>query len=340
MSAKGAPASVGAATGEDYVTATRLAALSVAATILAGTAHAQVIGIVTTPAGSFTNSVGAAVAKAVVDHAGMRATVTPQQSHGQESVNDGSAELSLATLSDVQQYVTGTVDWEGKGAKKNIRLIARMVPITTAGYVQKDSPIKSLADLKGKRISVGYPAQKAVLRVVLAQLATVGLGENDVQGVPTQNITQAADDFIAGKTDAFWFALGSGKVKQAAASVGGLRALPVPTSPDAVAKMNKFVPGSYPVVISPSRNLDGIAEPTPVMGYDVVLFTRADLSAETVYKIARAMHENKKDMAAVFAPLNGFEPDNMARRYDHLDYHPGAIKFYQEKGLWPPKPAS
>jgi uncharacterized protein len=331
---------LGRNSGEDQVIAARLAVFAALATAWAGAAYAQVIGIVTTPAGSFTNSVGAAVAKVVVDHAGMRATVTPQQSHGQEAVNDGSAEVSLATLSDVQQYVTGTVDWEGKGEKKNIRLIARMVPITTAGYVQKDSDIKSLADLKGKRISVGYGAQKAVLRVVQAQLATVGLSENDMRGVLTHNITQAADDFIAGRTDAFWFALGSAKVKQAAASVGGLRALPVPTSPDAVAKMNKFVPGSYPIVIEPSRNIDGIAEPTPVMGYDVVLFTRADLAPDTVYKITKAVHENRQGMGAVFAPLNGFEPQNMARRYDHLDYHPGAIKFYQEKSLWPPKPAS
>lgn len=92
-----------------------IAALSLAP---AGVANAQVIGIVTTPAGSFTNSIGAAVAKVVVEHAKLRATVTPQQSHGQEAVNDGSAELSLASLSDVQQYVTGTVDWAGKGSTR------------------------------------------------------------------------------------------------------------------------------------------------------------------------------------------------------------------------------
>jgi len=318
----------------------KLAALSALAWSTFATAEAQVIGIVTTPAGSFTNSLGAAVAKVVVDHAGMRATVTPQQSHGQDAVHDGSAEVSLATLSDVQQYVTGTVDWEGKGPKQNIRLVSRMVPITTAGYVQKDSAIRSLADIKGKRISVGYRAQKAVLRVVQAQLATVGLTENDVQGVLTQNIVQAADDFAAGKTDVFWFALGSAKVKQVAASVGGIRALPVPTTPDAVAQMNKFVPGSAPVTIQPSRNLDGITEPTPVMGYDVVLFTRADLPADTVYKITKAVHENQKDMAAIFPPMGQFQADRMATRYDHLEYHPGAIRCYQEKGQWPPKPGS
>jgi uncharacterized protein len=318
----------------------KLAALAAVAWSMLGVANAQVIGIVTTPAGSFTHSVGTSVAKVVVDHAGMRATVTPQQSHGQDAVNDGSAELSLATLSDVQQYVTGTVDWEGKGPKQNIRLVSRMVPITTAGYVQKDSAIKSLADIKGKRISVGYRAQKAVLRVVLAQLATVGLTENDVQGVLTQNIVQAADDFGAGKTDVFWFALGSAKVKQVAATVGGIRALPIPTTPEAVAQMNKFVPGSAPIMIDPSRNLDGITEPTPVMGYDVVLFTRADLPADTVYRITKAVHENQKDMAAIFLPMGQFQTSRMATRYDHLEYHPGAVKFYQEKGLWPPKPGS
>ena len=201
--------------------AIRLAALSVLGCLVFGTANAQVVTIVTTPAGSFTNSIGAAIAKVIVEKSGLRATVSPQQSHGQESVNDGSAELSLATNSDLQQYVTGTADFEGKGVKKNIRMIGRMVPITTAGLVRLDSDIKTLADVKGKRIPSGYPAQRSVQRVVLSQLAGAGLTEADVRLVPARNIVASADDFAAGKTDIFWFALGAAKVKQVAASVGG-----------------------------------------------------------------------------------------------------------------------
>jgi hypothetical protein len=311
-----------------------------AASVLAcwsAAASAQVLSIVTTPAGSFTNSIGAAIAKVVVEKAKLRATVTPQQSHGHESVNDGSADISLVTISDLQMFVTGTVDWEGKGKKENIRLLARLVPIMTAGYVQKDSPIKSLSDLKGKRISTQYAVQRSVWRVVQAQLATVGLGEKDVQGVPVRNIVQAADDFAAGKTDAFWFALGSAKVKQVAATVGGIRALQVPPTPEAVKIMRKFVPGSYSAMVKPARNLDGIVEPTTVLAYDVVLFTNAKLSDDVAYKVAKAVHENKKDLAAVFPAMNRFEPENMATVYDHLGYHPGAIKFFKEKGMWPPK---
>jgi len=311
-----------------------LAALSL---IAAGAANAQVIGIVTTPAGSFTNSIGAAVAKVVVEHAKMRATVTPQQSHGQEAVNDGSAELSLASLSDVQQYVTGTVDWVGKGEHRNIRIISRLIPIRTAGFVRKDSPIKSLAELKGKRISWGFGSQKAVQRVVNAQLAIAGLGENDVQKVLSPNIVAAADDFISGKTDAFWFATGSAKVKQASVSVGGIKALPITDKPDAVKAMQQHVPGSYPMVLNPAPALDGILEPTMVMAYDVVLFTHVNVKEDVIYRIIKAMHANKKDMAVVFRPMAGFEPDRMATEYDQLDYHPGAVKFFKEIGQWPPK---
>jgi TRAP-type uncharacterized transport system substrate-binding protein len=42
-------------------------------------------------------------------------------------------------------------------------------------------------------------------------------------------------------------------------------------------------------------------------------------------------------MAAVFGAMNGFQSNKMAKKFDHLSYHPGAIKFYEEKSLWPPK---
>jgi uncharacterized protein len=318
----------------------KLAALSVVGCLAYGAANAQVITIVTTPAGSFTNSIGAAIAKVLVEKGGLRTTVSPQQSHGQESVNDGSAELSLATISDIQQYVTGTVDFAGKGPKKNLRMIGRLVPITTSGLVRLDSDIKTLADVKGKRVPSGFPAQKSVQRVVLSQLAGAGLTEADVTLVPARNIVGSADDFAAGKTDIFWFALGSAKVKQVAASVGGLRAIPIETTPKAIAAMKKYVPGSYPVVLKPSRQLEEVRSDVAVQAYDVVFFTNASLSDEVAYKITKAIYENKKDMAAVFGALNRFNPSQMAAAYEDLEFHPGAIKFFKENGMWPPKDPS
>lgn len=322
------------------MTLSRWAALTAVAWLACGSAGAQVQTIVTTPAGSFTNSLGSAIAKVIVEKAGMKATVSAQQSHGHEAVNDGAAQLSVVTISDLQQFVTGTIDWAGKGEKKNIRLIGAMIPIMTVGYVKLDSPIKSLADVKGKRVPWGFPVQKSVQRVVIAQLAGAGVTEKDVQPVPVRNIVQSADDFAAGKTDIFWFALGSGKVKQVDAKVGGLRGVPVETNPKALAAMEQYVPGSYVVKLKPSPGLEQIKSEIPVQAYDVVFFTNDKASVDDIYKITKAVHENKKDMAAVFPAMNRFNPNQMAKPYKVLQYHPGAIKYYTEKGMWPPKSGS
>ena len=322
------------------ISTSRLMVLAAIAWLAGGTANAQVLTMVTTQAGSFTNSLGSAIAKVVVEKAGIKSTVSAQQSHGHEAVNDGAAELSVVTISDLQQFVTGTIDWAGKGEKKNIRMIGAMIPIMTVGYVKLDSDIKALKDVKGKRVPWGFPVQKSVQRVVVAQLLGAGLTEKDVTPVPARNIVQSADDFASGKTDIFWFALGSGKVKQVDAKVGGLRGIPIETNAKALEAMEELVPGSYVVKLKPRPGLEQIKSEIPVQAYDVVFFTNAKTPDDVVYKITKAVYENKKDMAAVFPAMNGFDPEHMAKKYKVLEYHPGAIKFFKEKGMWPPKVGS
>jgi TRAP-type uncharacterized transport system substrate-binding protein len=52
------------------------------------------------------------------------------------------------------------------------------------------------------------------------------------------------------------------------------------------------------------------------------------------------MHESKDALGAGFAALRGFNPNRMTKDTSPAQFHPGAIKFYQESGQWPPKPAS
>jgi uncharacterized protein len=317
----------------------KLAAVSAAACLFVSAANAQVITVTTTPPGSIGHSISTAVAKAIVDHTSMRATVTPQQSHGQEAVNDKSAEISLAIYSDVQQYVTGTGEWAGKGTKPDIRLISRLIPLLSVAYVRADSDIKSIADLKGKRVGSEFPAHPGIRQVVLAQMASAGLTPKDVEGVPTRNIITQADDFAAGKLDAFWMALGSAKVKQVSAAVGGLRALPIDNTPESLAAVNEFVPGAYFSTLRAGQ-FEELKEEMPVMAYDMVLFTHKDQPDSMIYEIAKAMHENKKSMAEVFAGMNRFDPNRMAAAYkDETVYHPGAIKLFKETKQWPPSAA-
>lgn len=311
--------------------------LALSGAVSAGTASAQVLGFATAPPGSIAHSMGSAIAKVANEKADLHVVVQPQQSQGQLIVDAGSAELSLATAHDLQFFVTGTGDWAGRGRKENIRIIGRIVPIRVGILVRKDSDIRTMKDIKGKRIGGGFPAMKAAERGMSAYLANAGLSYDDVQAVPTQNVITAANDFAAGKTDAFLFALGAAKVKEVAATVGGLRALPIDPSPAAIARAQTLLPGSYAYVVEPSPALPEVAAATPIIAYDFVLFTRKGVADDEIFRLTKALYESKADLAAVFKPFVLFVPDRMARPYAGLTYHPGAIKFYQQKGLWPPQ---
>lgn len=302
---------------------------------IASGAMAQTIGIATTPAGSFTNSTGTAIATAVVEHAGIQARVQPQAGNVHTGVQAGAVEFAIDNYYEVIFAVDAREEYAGQPKADNLRVAAELLPLFVSFMVNKDSGINTIADLKGKRISTGYGSQKAVDRIVRMYLATAGLTYDDVQGVPAQNVVAAADDFKAGKTDAFVFALGSAKVKEVAASVGGLKLVDADGSDEAVARAVQIIPGAFPVKMDPSPRIEEIRQPTTVYGADLILFTGANVADDIVYKVVKAMHDNKEQMAGIFPVLNNFKPDQMAKQFDGIAYHPGARKYYEEIGIWP-----
>ena len=303
------------------------------AAFAASAAHAQNISIITTPAGSFSNSAGSAMAKVFVEKAGMHAIVQAQASTGFEETVSGSADFNVSNSFDSTFFATGTGEYAGRGARKNLRYVGALIPYRVAMHVRADSPIQRIADLKGKRLSSGFNAQKTIHRIIEAHLANAGLSYKDVVQVPTPNVVRQVDDFISGKTDAFFFALGSAAIKQANASVGGLRVLEVDTSPQAMQRVTAMLPGAYTLQVTPNPNIEGVTKPTHLIAFDMVMVVRAELGDDVVYKVTKALYENKQDLAATFPPFGLFDPKKMAKPLEGVPLHPGALKFYKEAGL-------
>ena len=205
----------------------RVQAAAALAGLLAMPAAAQTVSIVTTPAGSYTNSVGAAVAKTIFDKAKVRVVVRPQATIGFDEVDSASAEFNVSNSFDSAFFATGTADYEGRGPKPDLRLVGALLPFRVAMHVRANSAIRTMADLKGKRVSSGFLAQKTVGRIIEAHLANAGLRYDDVVKIPAPNIASSTQDFTGGKVDAVYLALGSSVGKQAAATVGGLRVLEI-----------------------------------------------------------------------------------------------------------------
>lgn len=302
---------------------------------IASGAAAQTLSISTTPSGSFTNSAGAAMAKLITEKTKLRAIIQAQQQQGHVPVNAGSADFGMSNSFDLTFYMTGTGEYEGQGPKKNISLIGSLLPYRVAMHVRADSPVKSLAELKGKRLSAGFNAQKTIGRLIEAHLANAGLTYKDVVQVLTPNVLNGATDFTAGKTDALFFATGSAAVKQAAVTVGGLRVLPIDASPEALKRMQAVLPGSYTIEVKPSPQLDGITAPTNLVAFDMVFFTQPTMAEATVYEVTKVLHQNKEALAATFPAFNLFDTATMAKPVQSVAFHPGAIRYFKEAGLMP-----
>lgn len=301
-------------------------------------AQAQVVSFGSGPAGNFNYSAAAAIAQLANAKAGMQARVQPFGGSSTYAPMMDRGEIDFATLNalEMTSALTGTDTFEGR-KNENLRVVTVLMPFAAAFFVRKDSDVRTMADLKGKTLPGGYASQTTLVPLTTAMLANGGVTWNDVKMVPVPNNGKAADDFAAGRLDGFMFAFGAGKVKEADATVGGVRAVPLVNTPQAIAAMQQVVPQSYPLEIKPAPHLTGVLDPGMFMAYDMLLASSTKTPEETVYKIVKVMHDNPDALAASFAALRAFSPDKMAKKADPAQYHPGAVKYYREAGLWPPK---
>ena len=313
-------------------------ALAAAFALAASSASAQTVGMATSPAGSLYHTQGSAMAPILKDKGNIEVRIQPFSSPNIHlpAINAGQIDFALANIYELFLAIEGKDFFQGK-KNENLRLVAITGPLRSAIFVKKDSPAKKLADLKGQRMVWGFAQQNIIMPLIMAHFDAVGLTEKDITPVPVPTVVRGADDFAAGKADAFFFALGSAKVTEVDASVGGIRAFPLPDSPATQAAYKKHFPPAYTQMVNPGPGLAGIAEPTPIMAYDAVMLTHASASEDVVYNMTKTLHENAEAVAKSSPTLRGFTTGGMAKKTDLAQYHPGSIKYYKEKGLWPPK---
>lgn len=303
--------------------ATVFAAAMTALVMTSGIAAAQTYGIATMQPGTLNHTSASAVAKVVKEKAGLNLVVQPTAGESVliPLVGRGEAEFGIANILEVTA---------AKAANPNLRLIGSLHPLRGAFWVRKDTPMKTIADLKGKRVGMGYSAMRTIDPMVKAILATGGLTEKDVTPVLIPNVVRGADDFTAGNADMFFFAFGAPKVREVDATVGGIRALEIPESGMAAAK--KIVPEGYLSPAAPNPFFIGVEKPMPVYSWDNMIFTNAKVSDEAVYKFIDTLEKNKADLIAIQPALREFSAAALYKGYD-IPYHPGAVKYFKEHNI-------
>ena len=243
----------------------------------------------------------------------------------------GGALESGFSQSDVATWAyTGTGVYEGKPKVTDLRMIANLYPESIHLVVKKGSGIKSVSDLKGKRVALDEPGSGTLVNARIV-LAAYGVKESDIKPEYIKP-NQAGDKLKDGALDAFFFVGGApaGAIAELASSGAGIELVPLAgPQADALRKTNPYLAVD---TIAAGTYKDVPAVQTMAMGAQWVTSAKAD--TETVYQITKALYgKAAQDTLAAGHAKGKFITKENAVKGVGIPFHPGAEKFYKEAGL-------
>lgn len=276
--------------------------------------------------------VGGMIANAVTQPG--KIVVTAQASNGSlanvTGIAGGALESGFSQADVATWAYTGTGVFDGKGKVAGLRLIANLYPESVHIVVRKGSGIKSVADLKGKRVALDEPGSGTLINARTI-LAAYGLKDADLKPEYIKP-NQAGDKLKDGALDAFFFTGGSpaGAIAELASSGAGIELVPIDgPQADAIRKSDGFF---APDLIAEGTYKGVGAVKTLAVGAQWVTSDKAD--ANTVYEITKALFGDaaQKQLAAGHAKGKFITKDNAVKGAG-IPFHPGAERFYKEAGL-------
>jgi TRAP transporter TAXI family solute receptor len=209
---------------------------------------------------------------------------------------------------------------------ENLRTIAAIYPNYIQIVASAESGIKTLADLKGKRLSVGAPKSGTELNA-RAILTAAGLSYDDLGKVEYLPFAESVDLMKNRQLDATLQSAGLGvaSLRDLANSVA-ITVVEVPA--DVIGKIG----APYQVATIPAGTYQGQDADVATAAVINYLVTRADLDEETVYLMTKALYENLDQLAAAHAAAKAIKLDASATE-SPVPLHPGAERYFKEKGI-------
>lgn len=241
-------------------------------------------------------------------------------------LQEGKGEIAFVLGDSAKDAWAGNEDAGFKNKLDKLRIIGAIYPNYVQIVASKGSNIKTLADLKGKRISVGAAKSGTELNA-RAVLAAAGMSYKDLGKVEYLPFAESVELIKNRQLDATLQSAGLGvaSLKDLANSVE-INVVAVPA--DVVKKMGApFIPGTIPAETYKGQTT--AVSTTAIVNY---LVTRKDVSDATAYQMTKLFYENLPALVAAHSAAKDINVKDAASN-PPLPLHPGAAKYYKEKGL-------
>jgi TRAP transporter TAXI family solute receptor len=241
-------------------------------------------------------------------------------------LQQGKGEIAFTLGDSLAAAWKGEEDAGFKSPLKKLRGITAIYPNYVQIVASKDSGIKALADLKGKRLSVGAPKSGTELNA-RAILAAAGMTYKDLGKIEYLPFAESVELMKNRQLDATLQSAGLGvaSLRDLATSVE-ITVVEVPA-----AVVDKAGPPFVKATI-PANTYSGQANPVPAAAVVNYLVTHEGMKEETVYQMTKAVFENLPDLAAAHAAAKSIKLENALDGMP-LPLHPGAARYLKEKGL-------
>ena len=192
--------------------------------------------------------------------------------------------------------------------------------------------IKTMADLKGKRVSTGSPGgatEVMAFRVIEA----AGLDKDKDMKRERLGVAESVNAIKDGKIDAFFWVGGipTASVTDLAATPG--MKLKLIDHADLVDKMNAKYGNLYSAGVIKAGSYPGYDVDNKITEVWNIIVTNDKMSNDDAYNIVKTLVEKKADIVAVHKEALSFSLDNQVQSRSPVPFHPGALKYFKEKGV-------
>jgi TRAP transporter TAXI family solute receptor len=246
------------------------------------------------------------------------------------AIRSGDIEFGVAQ-SDWQYHgLKGSKVFEKQGPMPELRAVFSLHPEPFTLLVRKESNIKTFDDLKGKRVNIGNPGSGTVASMD-ELLAAMGASRSffglSAELRPDEHGAALCDN----KIDAFFYGVGhpSANIQDPTTACGAQLASISGSAVDRLVKANPY----YAYAEIPGGLYANNPNPTKTYGVKATLVTSAKVPEQTVYTLVKAVFENFEEFKKLHPALANLRPQDMVTDGNSAPLHPGAARYFREKGL-------
>ncbi|WP_296532945.1 TAXI family TRAP transporter solute-binding subunit [Rhodoferax sp.] len=245
------------------------------------------------------------------------------------TIKAGELDFGVAQ-SDVQyNAVHGTKQFEKDGKHSDLRAVFSIHPEPFTALSRKEANIAKFEDFKGKRMNVGNPGSGS--RAAMDELlVAMGWKTTDFGLAAELKADEHGAALCDNKIDGFFYGVGHPSANiQDPITTCGAKLVPL-TGPavDKLVKANSY----YAKVSIPGGLYAGHPDPTPTYGVLASFVASAKVSDDAVYTLTKAVFENFEEFKKLHPAFGALDPKNMIKDGLSAPLHPGAVKYYKEKG--------